>query len=106
MIVVSVRRSVTVNSAARVVCAGSFGAAFAKSLWPLFLILFLFLKIAKHIHKQISVQLKFQLIGLLPVFGLLVVAAQSSRKFSVYFGKHSLILVLVLVIVIDNVTAL
>jgi len=36
----SVRLSVSLfvtplNSAARAVCAGSFGAAFAKSLWPL-----------------------------------------------------------------------
>jgi len=39
MIAVSVRRSVSLsvtrlNSAAHAVCAGSFGAAFAKSLWP------------------------------------------------------------------------
>jgi len=42
MIAVSVRRSVSLfglsvtqlNSAARAVCAGSFSADFAKSLWP------------------------------------------------------------------------
>jgi len=30
------------NSAARAVCAGSFGAAFAKSLWPFLMCIFVF----------------------------------------------------------------
>jgi len=44
MIAVSVHRSVNLsvtrlNSAACAVCVGSFGAVFAKSLWPLVLVL-------------------------------------------------------------------